>query len=706
MTKQEAIKNHRRMWRWIAELSERSLLMPSFGNYKGGASFDNVKKKQQSQPTVFQQQAAAEKEKRYQQAKNVSGISREAYNKIQSSKKSKSAQSAGRRTTSSTSAASSKAGSKSGGSKPKGGSAAAVKSNSKSYVWNSANKNSNKNVFVPVPLQHISNRLERVTGSGIDSPTVFQQQAADIKEKRYQQAKNVSGISRAAFEAAERRKKEAAKAAAVKPSAGKWLWNNAAAGAAQFNKSLVGALDLLSPAPFDTNIKTGERNTFGKWLDSVKNKQDNIIRIAEQTNAKRGKVGQYGGALAQGTVIAIPSLFSAAASAGASVAGGLAESVSGAAVSLSDDVAGAAMRAVKSLVTEAAKKPSFWLSYAQTAGNSYNEAKAEGESEDVATIYALINGAVSSGVEISGGLEAMPSGRQLKSLIKNAIEEGNEEVIQNLISRATKRVTYRTKPEFNPKELPGELARDWALGAGTGAILGTARYGVSAGADAAKAAGDTYKVGKAINAAGAAADVVEAGQQSGENRAAKKYADKLAPKLKVDEDGNATGLSNWQAGRQHMKNLEAIAEDAALEQALKQFAGANVRVRSDMPDWDNGSVNLKTRDISVSDKADTAFADTVKHETTHLAERYAPEQYKDYEKNIINAALQNDAAAVEQRRQRLLELGYSSAEVDSELAAELAAPLLNNRAVIERLARSKPSFSEKWRILSLPLPLI
>ena len=115
---------------------------------------------------------------------------------------------------------------------------------------------------------------------------------------------------------------------------------------------------------------------------------------------------------------------------------------------------------------------------------------------------------------------------------------------------------------------------------------------------------------------------------------------------------------------------------------------------------------MKTRDISVSDKADTAFADTVKHETTHLAERYAPEQYKDYEKNIINAALQNDAAAVEQRRQRLLELGYSSAEVDSELAAELAAPLLNNRAVIERLARSKPSFSEKWRILSLPLPLI
>ncbi|MDO5399302.1 MAG: hypothetical protein Q4G33_15415, partial [bacterium] len=512
-----------------------------------------------------------------------------------------------------------------------------------------------------------------------------------IGNKAYQQAKNTSGISRAAFDAVRKQQERKKKAALSKPSFGTWLGKNVVAGAAQFNKSLVGTLDWLSPTLFDTNLKTGERNAFGKWMDKRIENQDKIINEAAKVNSKLGKLGTYAGLLTQGTVSAVPNLAAAVASGGTSASGSLGST----ALSIDDDAVISTMKTLGTLAKEAAKKPAFWTSFSQAAGNSYNEAKAEGENETTATIYAMVNGAASAGVEVSGGIETLPSGRQLKNLIKSAVEEGNEEVIQNIVARAVKRVTYQNKPNVNPKDIPGELAEDWAMGTGVGLILGGARYGASKSADTIRAADETYRAGKAINEAGAAGDVVEAGRQFGENRAASKYADKLTGKMKTDKDGNTSGISNWQAGRQYVKNLEAIAEDAALAKAVRESSGANVRVRSDMPSWDNGNVNLKTRDISVSDKAETAFADTVKHETTHLAEHYAPEQYKSYEQSIIDAALKNDAAAVDRRRKALLELGYSIDEVDSELAAELSAPFLNNRAAIERLARSKTSFSEK-----------
>ena len=715
--------------------------MPAFGKYKGGASFDNEIKKKQSQPTVFQQKRAEEKEKSYQQTKNVTGMSRTAYNKLKSS---------GSKSASSSSGSSKK----SSGSKPASSSSGGLRPDSSRFSPSGASFNS-----------HYSSTVDSYN-SGYN---IFRQKAAAEKEKRYQQAKNVSGISRAAYEAVQQQK---AAESIRRPSVSKRIGANALGAASSMYRTVMALPKMIADIPaaldqeinrvmparreahdslkksIDSNIKnktlnalahaaTGTAaeyddevnalNAASKWLNwadknhekNLQHQQDVNYR-ADITGSKlsRGMQDKFGMGLNQA---AGSTVNSAGYMAGLAVSG----KIIGAVLKLGGAAAGLVSSASKGgniisrVTTNTAKDPQSIAAAAASLPEFLKDARAslrkrkakQGRkytyADDViAVTTAYLQAAINAGVETGGGagsgLEAMTS-KKLKDLVIGSLEEGSEEVVQGIVDRYAKNMlSGKTSTDDmvsikNDEAVINPLAigREGALGALGGAVFGGSRVLGSKVLDTAADVNDTYKAGKAINKVGAAAEVVAAGLQSGENRAAKKYADKLAPKLKVNEDGNATGLSNWQAGRQHMKNLESIAEDAALARAVRDSAGAEVAVRSDMPSWDNGSVNLKTRDISVSDKADTAFADTVKHETTHLAERYAPEQYKDYEKNIINAALQNDAAAVEQRRQRLLELGYSSAEVDSELAAELAAPLLNNRAAIERLARSKPSFSEK-----------
>lgn len=212
-----------------------------------------------------------------------------------------------------------------------------------------------------------------------------------------------------------------------------------------------------------------------------------------------------------------------------------------------------------------------------------------------------------------------------------------------------------------------------------------ARYGAAKGLDTAAETKAVHDVGKEINKAGMTQTVIDAAKATGENRKARLMAEKLDGKNKV---------SNMQAGRLYQNTVQAAAADAALMNNVHNKTGAYFELRSDMPSRENGSVDLKTKQVSINENGKTSIGDTAKHETTHIVERYAAKQYSDYQNYIINAATENNAAAVESRRVELAKL-YPAEQVDSELAAELSAPLMNNRAAINRLAKTKPNFSDK-----------
>nr|WP_325301911.1 hypothetical protein [uncultured Dysosmobacter sp.] len=194
-------------------------------------------------------------------------------------------------------------------------------------------------------------------------------------------------------------------------------------------------------------------------------------------------VDKYGTAAAAAIPQAALALMTAGGSAGASAA-----SAGMKAAQASPGI----LAALKSSAGAMAKNPQFWTSFLQTAGNSYEQARADGAGETEASLYALANSLAGAGVEIGGGIQTLPGklaegGGTLRSWVRSMIEEGREEVVQGAIERGLQNLTYDrgrplaslTDPEavLNPKS----AAEEFTGGAVVGGLLGGGQALVSHG---------------------------------------------------------------------------------------------------------------------------------------------------------------------------------------------------------------------------------
>lgn len=73
----------------------------------------------------------------------------------------------------------------------------------------------------------------------------------------------------------------------------------------------------------------------------------------------------------------------------------------------SSKVAGAA-KTVRDITTAMAKDKNYWASFAQVAGQGYQDAKADGASEWEANMFALANGIGNAAIEVGGGIQTLP----------------------------------------------------------------------------------------------------------------------------------------------------------------------------------------------------------------------------------------------------------------------------------------------------------
>lgn len=149
--------------------------------------------------------------------------------------------------------------------------------------------------------------------------------------------------------------------------------------------------------------------------------------------------------------------------------------------------AGKAAQAMQAAATGAGamvRNPSYWASFARTAGSNFNEARAQGADSAKATAYATINGLIGALVEVGGGgIQSLPgelrtNPGQLRAWVDSMIDEGKEEIVQGAIDRLAQNVILQAdRPlasltnEDAVISLTGAL-REGAMGAAVGGILG------------------------------------------------------------------------------------------------------------------------------------------------------------------------------------------------------------------------------------------
>lgn len=79
------------------------------------------------------------------------------------------------------------------------------------------------------------------------------------------------------------------------------------------------------------------------------------------------------------------------------------------------------------------KSPAWMSAFAQTAGGSYEEALADGATEEQANLYALLNGFANATIEVGGSDEAMGGIQKLPQQLRDALEKGNKNVVMQWV---------------------------------------------------------------------------------------------------------------------------------------------------------------------------------------------------------------------------------------------------------------------------------
>lgn len=232
---------------------------------------------------------------------------------------------------------------------------------------------------------------------------------------------------------------------------------------------------------------TGLGNLLGQdWSNNPVSALNRRIQQAKETNQtyfqpnveRGGKAAEIVDKYGTATVAAVPQALAAVATAGMSAAGTAGLQVASAAAQSSG-----AIVAVRGMVQGLAKDPQYWLAFSQVAGDSYQQAKADGAGETAANLYAMGNGLLNAAIEVGGGIQTLPKelqkgGSALKAWVNSMVDEGKEEVAQGIMERGLQNLMYQkgnplaSVTDENAVLNPRTAAEEFAGGAVVGGILG------------------------------------------------------------------------------------------------------------------------------------------------------------------------------------------------------------------------------------------
>lgn len=233
---------------------------------------------------------------------------------------------------------------------------------------------------------------------------------------------------------------------------------------------------------------TGLGKKLGQnWSNNPVSALNRRVQKAKQTNQdyfkpnveRGGRAAEIADKYGTATVAAVPQALAAIATAGSSTAA----ETGTAGLQAASTAVKSGGTLFKTIVQKLAKDPQYWLAFSQVAGDSYQQAKADGASDAAANLYALANGLGNAAIEVGGGIQTLPkelqkTGSALKAWAESAVAEGNEEVTQGILERGLQNLIYQKKnplasvTDGNAVLNPRTAAGEFAGGAVVGGILG------------------------------------------------------------------------------------------------------------------------------------------------------------------------------------------------------------------------------------------
>lgn len=363
---------------------------------------------------------------------------------------------------------------------------------------------------------------------------------------------------------------------AATPSKAKLAEGAIVKGADQAVSGITATLDWLIGNPLKS--LGWESNPISEWNKYVQtNKEANEAYYAKNlANGSKAQkiVDEYGSATVAAIPQAIVAMMTAGSSLGAQGAGALtaggtqlagAEAAAAASAAMNSSKVAGAAKTVRDITTAMAKDKNYWASFAQVAGQGYQDAKADGASEWEANMFALANGLGNAAIEVGGGIQTLPvelrAGKKgLRAWITSAAEEGQEEVVQGILERALQNLVYdRGNPiasvsDENAVLNPVTAAKEFAGGLVVGGVLGGGQMLAS------KALTPSAERGKTAGVRGAVAgqsaidrqinySLVELGLNYAEGSKSRAIAEDMAAKLDAAEDMTKSGVTAKDYGR-------------------------------------------------------------------------------------------------------------------------------------------------------------
>lgn len=238
----------------------------------------------------------------------------------------------------------------------------------------------------------------------------------------------------------------------------------------------------------DQLYESGPFHTLNDYMQEAKEANEEHFTPEYK---KAGRVGEVLGDFGPSVVAAIPQAALAFLTAGTSAA---AQGTTAGVQAAGQVARGASVaRTFLGAMRNTAQNPQFWYSVLSTAGNEYEQAKAEGADDGRAYAYAALTGLLNSVVEASGGIDTLTpdNKRVLRQWVDTMLDEGREEVIQGAVSRLAQNAVYgRENPLFSLEDEnavvnPSTAAQEFLGGAVVGGILGGGQLAVQQGLNAA-----------------------------------------------------------------------------------------------------------------------------------------------------------------------------------------------------------------------------
>lgn len=363
---------------------------------------------------------------------------------------------------------------------------------------------------------------------------------------------------------------------AATPSKAKLAEGTIVKGADQAVSGITATLDWLIGNPLKS--LGWESNPISEWNKYVQtNKEANEVYYAKNlANGSKAQkiVDEYGSATVAAIPQAIVAMMTAGSSLGAQGAGALtaggtqlagAEATAAASAAMNASKVASAANTIRNVTTTMAKDKNFWASFAQVAGQGYQDAKADGASEWEANMFALANVIGNAAIEVGGGIQTLPvelrAGKKgLRAWITSAAEEGQEEVVQGVLERALQNLVYdRGNPiasvsDENAVLNPVTSAKEFAGGFVVGGVLGGGQTLASKALTPSAGRGKTAGVRGAV--AGQSAidrqinySLVELGLNYAEGSKSRAIAEDMAAKLDAAEDMTKSGVTAKDYGR-------------------------------------------------------------------------------------------------------------------------------------------------------------